>query len=176
MSWIHCSPLFLPLEPLPIMSPTVMRSCNKKGSSKASTSGSSSVASPKGKSTNAPPAIVRSKKAVDTRRASHPLAGTPITMPSHDSMPPPIPISHSLPDELSSTIGATSMSQELPRSTSYQEKSFLTNSASASQEFLINQSYQDGSFDSQMQGSITFTLESQPMSDLSSSQQQGTQH
>ena len=176
MSWIHCSPLFLPLEPLPIMSPTVMRSCNKTGSSKASTSGSSSIASPKGRSTNPPSAIARSKKAVDTGRASHPLAGTPITMPSHESMPPHIPISHSLPDDLSSTIGTTSITQELPRSTSYQGKSFLTNPASASQEFLVNSSYEGGSFDSQMQGSITFTLESQPMSDLSSSQQKGRHH
>jgi len=175
MSFIHCSPLFYPLEPLPVMSPTVMRSCAKKNSSKASTNSSGSISSSKSNSTTSASATTRVKRVAATRRASHPLAETPITMPDDHPLPAGLSTAHSLPNDLSSVVGATSAatSQVLPPTSSYQDSSFVSTSAPMSQATQLASFYED-SFDSQMQGSLTFTVESQPMGDLSSSQQKDT--
>lgn len=143
MSLIHCSPLFHPLEPLPIMSPTVMRSGNRK----TSVSAGSSISSPA--KTDRSSAKSRGKKPA-SRRVSHPLADTPITMPVNDPMPPPA-TPNPPTDDLATLIDAAAVAE--------------------TQSSLMTASYHD-SFDSEGQGSLTFTLESQPMSDLSSSQQQ----
>lgn len=142
MSLIHCSPLFHPLEPLPIMSPTVMRSGNRK----TSVSAGSSISSPA--KTDQSSAKSRGKKPA-SRRVSHPLADTPITMPVNDPMPPPT-LPNASADDLTTLINAATAAEAQPD--------------------LLAASYND-SFDSEGQGSLTFTLESQPMSDLSSSQQ-----
>lgn len=175
MSLIHCSPLFLPLEPLPVMSPATMRSCSRDSCSKHSTSGSSSVALPRSSTTSPASAVSRRKRTAAMRRASHPLAKTPVTMPASDPMPPSVSTSLSLPEDVSSTVNANSEapSQEVLHASWDYESSVLTVSESTSEELQPSLAYQDDrSFDSQMQGSLTFTVESQPMSDLSSSQQQ----
>lgn len=149
---IHCSPLFHPLEPLPIMNPTVMRSQSKKMSARSSRSGSSSKTSPNLQSVEANGTRNAKRKYSNQCHTTHPLADTPLTMPVTDPMPPP-PLLHS-------------------RSEDRIESLLLAASASNSQEIHSASSYQASSFDSQLQGSLTFTVESQPMSDLSSSQQQ----
>lgn len=142
MSFIHTSALFIPLEPLPVMSPTVMRSGKKKARSDHSTSSTSTPTT----STSE-----KGKKSATSPRSSHPLANTALVMPVHD------PETHFIApvmqhDEMAQLIAA-SMAEQHRASESHFD------------------SYKEDSFDSQEQGSITFTLESQPMSDLSSSQQ-----
>ncbi|KAK5956878.1 hypothetical protein OHC33_002367 [Knufia fluminis] len=158
------------------MSPTVMRSCKKKNDLEARTHDSSSGPSTRSKTASSASTTARGKRATATRRSSHPLAETPITMPADDSLPPSMPTSYSLPDDLSTLLDATATStaQELQTVPSYYDDSFAAPSASTSQEAQPASSYQEDSFDAQMQGSLTFTVESQPMSDLSSSQQQNT--
>lgn len=175
MSLIHCSPLFLPLEPLPVMGPATMRRYSRDSSSKHSTSGSSSVALPRSSTTGPASAVARRKRTAAVRRASHPLAKTPVTMPASDPMPPSVSTSLSLPEDLSPTVNANSEvpSQEVLHDSWDYETSVLTASESTSQELQLCSAYQDDcSFESQVQGFLTFTVESQPMSDLSSSQQQ----
>ena len=154
MSLIHCSPLFLPLEPLPVMSPTVMRSGNRKSSSKNSHSGSNSRGSSDVATERRSPST-KGKK--DTRCRSHPLADTALTMPVTDQMP-----------TLLSKDSAPSHEDlcHLP-------DVFIVPDSPGERQAHISEhsSYHELSFDSQNQGSITFTVESQPMSDLSSSQQ-----
>jgi hypothetical protein len=153
MSMIHCSPLFHPLEPLPIMSPTVMRSTSKKTNGNARRSGSRSKSSPNTQTQESGSASSAKRKNSTPHHTVHPLADTPLTMPVNSPLPPP-PLSETLPDDnLAMLLEATS--------------------AAASQEYSLTSSYTEASFDPSLQGSLTFTVESQPMSDLSSSQQQG---
>lgn len=135
MSFIHCSPLFHPLEPVPIMSPTVMRSA-QKAHDNAVVKGTSVGTATAKKGKKPAPSIARhpSQPLADTRQIGSALAG-----PSHARQ------------------GQSATSSDA-RHMTFQEP----NSQSA---------YQQNLFDSQDQGSITFTAESQPMYDLSSSQQ-----
>ena len=174
MSLIHCSPLFLPLEPLPIMSPRVMRGENNNSSSKQSTASSSSVATPRSKTAGPVAATTRRKGKAATRRLSHPLSQTPTTVPVNAQAVPQIPTSLSLPEDLSSALSTTpeTFPNEARLSSTCQEACYPAVSEPASQDLDLNPGYLHDSFDSQMQGSLTFTMESQPMDDLSSSQQQ----
>lgn len=142
MSFIHTSPLFHPLEPLPVMSPTVMRSGKKRTKSNYSTGSTS---------TPTTSASDKVKNSGGSPRVSHPLANTALVMPVQNPAPQ-FTIPDMTQDDVTKLIAASMADQHRP---------------SISQ----HASYEEDSLDSQEQGSLMFTLESQPMSDLSSSQQ-----
>lgn len=146
MSFVHCSPLFQPLEPLPIMSPTIMRNGKRQGST------DSQSATTAKSTTNSTRQSTRGKgKKSATPRASHPLANTALTLPVDDNAPVSGPSGSHIVESPQVSNGVLSSGLQY----------IITSTTSCP----------ENSVDSQSQGFLTFTTESQPMSDLSSSQQ-----
>lgn len=145
MSLIHCSPLFHPLEPLPVMGPAATRSAEKvhfSSSSKKSGAGGTgkpTASSKKGKKA----AVLRNQMLSPASTALN----TPVSANSPYSMRQPL------------NISLTSGNETGHSSTHMLEHG------------MMQQAYEENLFDSHDQGSLTFTTESQPMEDLSSSQQ-----
>lgn len=146
MSLIHCSPLFIPLEPLPLMGPAAMRSEHKpyfpQTSKPTKTKGGAST-------------MKKGKTAVLSRQTTHSPAQTASASPA--LVASPYMQRHSTAEPTASSHSGPASFQGLEAPTAHD-------------------SYQQSFFDSQDQGSITFTSESQPMYDLSSSQQRNDQN
>lgn len=161
MSIIHCSPLFHPLEPLPIMSPQVMRSGTRRNSSKTSITSTSTTSSPSVKRSDGPSSKSTSKKSATPRRTSQPP--TTLTFPMPTKQPPvhnPTsqeamiePLLHPSPYENNICTASTTCQKTSPPTTTLSEHS-------------------SSEAHSQAQSSLTLTVESQVSFDLSSSQPQ----
>lgn len=172
MSFIHCSPLFTPLMPLPMMSPEVMRKerKNRTGSTTSATKGAMKPPSTKRKTSAASAKVKGKQPAIASHYAPQAPSYTPaFAEPSHpyEFQPPYQPhlaISHNeaalTQDDDPEHEMDTNLDFSYPENAD--ERPVLYHSSS----------YQEGSFGSDINAVLTFTVESQPMSDLSSSQQQ----
>lgn len=175
MSFIHCSPLFTPLMPLPTMSPEAMRNQRKNSAGSTTNPSTASMKPPSTKrKTSSSSAKLKGKQPVaSTRRASHPLSEPPAcAAPSYASEFQPPPLStHVTTSAEPDTIVPESPMPEHRNST---ELDFSYPEHVHGRPALVESSSYQNSFDSEIQASLTLTLESQPMSDLSSSQQLNT--
>lgn len=144
MSLIHCSPLFHPLEPLPLLGPAAVRSAERmhfpSNSKSLSASGGPSIPSKK-----------KNKKAAILQRPTNSPASTDLSTPTAAGSPYSVRQLHAVKETSTSQPGHSPIHVPNTR--------------------VTQQPYQEVYFDSQGQGSLTFTTESQPMEDLSSSQQ-----
>lgn len=164
MSLIHCSPLFHPLEPLPIMNPQIMRRHVKKDSSKASNSGGSTLSSPSSGIRSKATSKLKGKQVATANPSPHPLSAAilPSQPHQHHDTDKSNPTSHPLIEPSHITSFSIPSTQLLsPHISQYHEHpsriaSFEQNSFDA---------------DSQAKSSLTFTVEPLVPSDLSSSQQ-----
>lgn len=174
MSFIHCSPLFIPLMPLPMMKPEVMCDQRGKGTSSVTNPTAGTMAAPSKRAKRSPSGSAKDKgkqPATSSLRPSHPLSQPPLfavhphSSGSHFPLIAPHSTIPSEPERFAAQIPLSEHQHYVDSILSYPretpDRPELSNSSS----------YQENSFDSEDQASLMFTVESQPMDDLSSSQQ-----
>lgn len=171
MSFIHCSPLFTPLMPLPIMPREVMRKERKESTSSATNPSKGAMKPPPRKGKTAPkPIKAKGKQPATSSCTSQPTAQLPAFVgPSQTYRFQPQYTGHLTTTQ--DVVAATH--QDDPEHEMDVNLDFLYSEDLEEQPHLSNaSSFKEGSYDSDVQVGLTFTIESQPMCDLSSSQQQ----
>lgn len=176
MSFIHCSPLFTPLMPLPIMSPEVTRDQQNKGTGSMNSTSSSMRPPSTRRKTSSTSTKAKGKQPATSSLGLRRIATSPpsqlsvLAGPSHPYESQILfanPHSTSTLDQVATTQLVNSEHEtNIDLDFSYPE-----NLHERPPTLVHSSSHNEGSYNSQDSAALTLTVESQPMSDLSSSQQ-----